>query len=66
MRNCKLPNKGVELDHFFFLCENAQRQYKLQRGPPRNKDRYHVQNMSRTKDLLALSEEKEIKKSILI
>ena len=60
--NYRLPNKGVQFDHFLFLCEDAPRQYKNQIVPPRNKVGYNVQNMSYTKDFLVLNEGKEIKK----
>ena len=66
MRNYRLPNRGIEFDHFKFLCENAPNQYKRYVEPPGNMAGHDFQNNSYIKYFLVLKKEKEIKKFILI
>ena len=66
MPNSRLPNKGVEFDHFRFVFKNAPKQYKTEIEPPRNKVGYDFENISQKIDLLVLNKEKEIRKCILI
>ena len=66
MRNYRLPNRGIEFDHFKFFCENAPNQYKRYVEPPGNMVGHDFQNNSYIKYFLVLNKEKEIKKFILI